>query len=68
MNTCPHSVHSFSAVSNLLIVGPFNSTSGNPLGVDSFISDNAATAFATTCKHKKNEFHISENLKLQYFQ
>lgn len=48
MNTWPHSVHSFKAVSNLLIVWAFISINGWPLLDASFISERAATAFATT--------------------
>jgi len=48
MNTWPHSVHSFSAVSSLLIVWAFISIRGDPLVLASFISDKAATALATT--------------------
>jgi hypothetical protein len=47
MKTCPHSVHSLSAVKSLLIVGPFKSKT-LVCGDCSAISLKAATAFATT--------------------
>lgn len=54
MNTCPHSVHSFRAVNNLLIVDALSSIKGCPELLASLISVSEATAFATTSKiHKR---------------
>ena len=63
MNTCPHSVHSFKAVNNLLMVAAFISINGLPLGEASLISDKAATALATTMglESLKSSFNESKN-------
>ena len=61
MKTWPHSVHSFKAVSSLLMVAAFISISGRPVGEASLISDKAATALATTMGFESLNSSLSES-------
>lgn len=54
-----YSVHSFNAVSNLLMVWEFMSIIAAAVGEESLISDKAATALATTYKSQNKSLLLN---------
>lgn len=66
---CPHSVHSFKAVRSLLIVGAFISTKGTPEGLESLISDNAATNLTAVIVNFRNmnDTDMTKRQRLRFY-